>query len=225
MNSVSRAIVMASGPAPFAYSDVPGQLLRLNSREGSLGFSGSVLTSVTDVSGAGAAFSLTGSPVYNPAHSGLNGAPSFAVGATSRVKCTSINRANIRFVAAVLYKPTTWHHYLWDGSLAGPSAHHMYLLSSNVVGSHTASGALAGSAAVGRKRILAAFDGATPTTLNGATSITSGIGLASGNGLLFGQAVDDTFHGVEIAFWMGCGAVPSAPIRAALETKLITDFG
>ena len=40
------------------------QLLRINSLEGSLGFSGSVLTSVTDVSTVGGTVNVTGSPVY-----------------------------------------------------------------------------------------------------------------------------------------------------------------
>ena len=227
MNGLARAMRAAVHTAPpaFSWASVPSQLLRINGLEGSIAGSGGVLTGVTDVSGAGQTISLTGSPFYSAADAGLNGAPSFWVDAATRVTASGVSRSNARYVAYVGYKPTTGHAYLWDGSAAGPSAHHVYILSNNTVGSHSASGVLSGASAIGRKRLLAAFDGTTQTLLNGAGSITSGIGLASGSGLIFGSAVDTSLSGMRCAFFMACSAVPSAPIRAAIEAKLIGDFG
>ena len=210
------------GPPPFSYDDIPNQLLRINSLEGSLAFSGGTLTGVTDVSGAGQTVTVTGSPTYTATDAGLNGAPSFGdTGAGGSIIAPNVNRANMTFVAAVVKHGVVSSKYIWD---ADDASGRSYGLLTTQFATHR--GSLAASTAAGRKRVLAPFDGTTQTLYNGSNIGTLTANNASGSGVRIGNFNGGgTFAVVSIAFFMACSSVPSAPLLAALEAKLITDFG
>lgn len=213
------------GPPPFSYDDIPNQLLRINSLEGSLAFSGAVLTGVTDVSPVGGTVNVTGSPTYTATDSGLNGAPSFTIVAASSVIAPNINRASIRFLACVMYRPGTGAYFAVDGDeLAGRFFVALFPASSTVQTSASAF-AVGGEPSAGRKRMLFPNDNATACLWNGVSLGTQPVGSASGNGLTFGASYLAASLGARVAFFMACSSVPSAPQITALEAKLITDFG
>ena len=224
MNPLARAIIRcAAAPAAFTYDDIPDQLLRINSLEGSLAFSGAVLTGVTDVSGAGETVTVTGSPVYTASDAGLNGAPSFSVLTQTDVVAPNINRANINFVACVYYRGGAFH-YAWDSTTganvskgAGNGTTSFLVNSTNLT---VPSFPL-------RFRMLIPIDGTTATTVNGSSVGTVAANAASSTGILFGIRLDgaSATRSGRIAFFMACSAVPSAGVRASLEAKLLTDFG
>ena len=184
MNPLARAIIRcAAAPAAFTYDDIPDQLLRINSLEGSLAFSGSTLTGVTDVSPVGGTVTVTGSPVYTAANANLNGAASFT---GPSVTAPNVDIASIRFVASVLYMPDAGTRYIMDGD---DVAARLYV-NRNAIGSiQTALGTIsvAGEASAGRKRHLLALDGTTPSTLNGTNYGTHGLSSLTGLGIAIGQ--------------------------------------
>ncbi len=206
----------------FAYSDIPNQLLRINSLEGSLAFSGAVLTGVTDVSGAGETVTVTGSPVYTASDADLNGAPSFTASSGNYVTSPNLVRNDVVFVAMVAYRINTDTSYLWRQSDGG-SPHRGFFSSSNTMAAGVNSTlVVAGEPLAGRKRVLAGMPGSVMVngvTIGAAVSIT-----APGNGIVWGS---NSIGSVPMrpAFVMACSSVPSAPLLAALEAKLITDFG
>lgn len=219
---VMMAAATASAPPAFSYDDIPSQLLRINSLEGSLTGSGGVLTGVTDVSGAGETVTVTGSPVYTAADAGLNGAPSFTPGVGATVIATGINRASVAFVACVVYRASTVGSlYAWDGDDAA-GRHYLYL--SNILSTHRGTFAAPLAQPVGRKRLIVPFDGSTPTTLNGTSIGTMSVNNATGSGLIIGERYTDA-DGMSPAFYMACSSVPSAPLLTSLEAKLLEDFG
>ena len=215
-----------SGPPAFSYADIPNQLLRINSLEGSLAFSGGTLTGVTDVSGAGQTVTVTGSPVYTAADAGLNGAPSFSWAAASSVIAPNVNRASIRFLVTVFYRVTTGSTAVCDGTSASGRYFTFFNPDGNIqcsYGSYLA--AATGEPTVGRKRCLFPNDGVTVGKLNTTTLSALPVGSASGTGLTIGSNYVASVGGARLAFFMPLSAVPSAPLLAALEAKLITDFG
>lgn len=224
MNPLARAIIRGAGSG-FTYASVPSQLLRINSLEGSLGFSGSVLTSVTDVSAVGGTVNVTGSPVYTASDAGLNGAPSFTpVAFTSSIIAPNVNRALVKYVAAVIYRSTTGSHYFCDGTTASGR-----WIGALVAGDAYTSGltptAVAGEPTTGRKRILIAADGGAVKSRVNAVEIGPVMAsAATGNGLSLAQNYIGGSPST-MAFFMACSAVPDSTTRAALEAKLITDFG
>lgn len=226
-------IAQAGASAPFSYADIPNQLLRINSLEGSLAFSGAVLTGVTDVSGAGQTVTVTGSPVYTAADAGLNGAPSFTIVSASSVIAPNINRANIRFIAAVVYRASAAvAQYICDGDDAA-GRFFVIMQPSGVIQVSTLATLTipTGEASVGRKLWISPNNAATQVRWNpGAGSPsqnigTQPVGTATGNGLALASSYTVTGIGARMPFFMPCSAVPSAPLLAALEAKLITDFG
>ena len=218
------AAATASGPPAFSYDDIPSQLLRINSLEGSLTGSGGVLTGVTDVSGAGETVTVTGSPVYTAADANLNGAPSFRPASGALVTTPNIVRSSVKFLAVAAYSDVTSLFYFWDQS---DTAHGMrvYRLNGTIAGAF-GSLAAAGEPVAGRKRLIANFD----TTgrylyLNGTNLGTPGALAPTGtNGIVWGSANDGTLA-MTTAFVMACSAPPSAPLLASLEAKLLADFG
>lgn len=234
MNPLARAIIRcAAAPAAFTYDDIPDQLLRINSLEGSLGFSGSVLTSVTDVSTVGGTVNVTGSPVYTAADAGLNNKPSFEIVASSSVIAPNVNRASIRYIAAVLYRDTgATFRYIADGDDAsGRILQIMHASGVIQVWTGATLTTPTGEPSVGRKIWLAPNDNSTQVRWSPASGSpmqdigTQPVGSATGNGVTIGQAYSAAGYGARFAFLMMCSAVPDAPTRAALEAKLITDFG
>lgn len=236
MNPLARAIMacaQASGPPPFSYDDIPNQLLRINSLEGSLGFSGGTLTSVTDVSTVGGTVNVTGSPTYTAVDAGLNGAPSFTIVSASSVIAPNVNRASVRFVAAVVYRTSAAAaQYLFDGDDASGRffaiMHPTGVIQVSTLATLTVP---TGEASVGRKIWLAPNDNATQVRWNPSAGGawqnigTQPVGSASGLGLSLAASYLGASFGARPAFFMACSSVPSAPLLAALETKLITDFG
>jgi len=88
------------------------------------------------------------------------------------------------------------------------------------------SNSVSGEPVAGRKRILAPNDGSTQVLFNGSTLTTApAVGTASGNGLALGAAFNATFAGSRIAFFLACSSVPDSTARAALEAKMLEDFG
>jgi len=223
MNPLARAIMRsAGGAAPFAYSDIPNQLLRINSLEGSLVFSGAVLTGVTDVSPVAGTVNVTGSPVYTASDAGLNGVPSFTASSGNYVTSPNLVRNDVVFVAMVAYRIDTGVSYLWRQSDGG-SPHRGFFSNSNTMaaGVNTTL-VVAGEPLAGRKRVLAGMPGSVMVngvTIGAAVSIT-----APGNGIVWGSNSIGLVP-MRPAFVMACSSVPSAPLLAALEAKLITDFG
>ena len=217
---VMRLAAGASAPPAFSYGDIPDQLLRINSLEGSLAFSGAVLTGVTDVSGAGETVTVTGSPVYTAASANLNGAPSFTA---PRILAPNINRASVRFVAHVVYVNTA-SSYLFDSPAGGVR---LYALrtAAGFLQSSTGTFSISGGGSSGRKRVLAAMDGVTPSTWNGVSYGTHTLNGTSGTGMTISARLNDVEACAETAFWLACSSVPSAPLLAALEAKLLADFG
>jgi hypothetical protein len=226
VNPLARAIIRgAAAPAAFTYDDIPDQLLRINSLEGSLAFSGAVLTGVTDVSGAGETVTVTGSPVYTASDAGLNGAPSFTIAASSSVIAPNVNRASIRFWATVFYRPATTAYYAIDADEASTRYYVFLGASANVATSSKTFTGVGSEPVAGRKRLLFPNDNATNCTWNGTSLGTQPVGSASGNGITFGAENTGGSRGLRTAFSMLCSSVPSAPLLAAIEAKLITDFG
>jgi len=217
----------------FAYSDIPNQLLRINSLEGSLAHSGAVLTGVTDVSAVGGTVTVTGSPTYTATDAGLNNAPSFTIVAASSVIAPNVNRASIRFVAAVVYRSSAAvAQFLFDGDDA--SNRFFAIMHPNGVIQVSTAATLTkptGEASVGRKIYVAPNDNATQVRWNPSAggawqSIgTQPVGSASGLGLSLAASYIGASLGARPAFFMACSSVPSAPLLASLEAKLITDFG
>ena len=218
----------ASGGAPaFSYDDVPSQLLRINSLEGSLAFSGSVLTGVTDVSAAGETVTVTGSPVYTAVNANLNGAPSFTSANNTGLRFPDLDRSQIAYIAAVYYRPGTALQYIWD---ADESSGRHYLYTASSMTTHRGGISVAGSPwaepVAGRHRTLAAFDGSTPSSLNGTDFGTYSANTASGSGLTLGYSgVVFGYTGTSHSFLMACSAAPSLALRTSLEAKLLADFG
>ena len=222
MNPLARAIIASAGasaPPAFSYDDIPDQLLRINSLEGSLAFSGAVLTGVTDVSGAGETVTVTGSPVYTASDAGLNGAPSFTAVATTSSIIANVNRANVAFVALVMYAGGSL--YGWDGT-SSVGRHYAAFSPPNLI---THRGTLAASTATEQKRLIVPFDGSTGTTMNGTSLGTQLANNATGIGMTLGARYTLGNTGSRIAFFMACSSVPSTEQLAALEAKLIEDFG
>lgn len=221
----------AAGGAPaFSYDDIPSQLLRINSLEGSLAFSGSVLTGVTDVSTVGGTVNVTGSPVYTAVDSGLNGAPSFTA---PGVVAPNVDRAAIRFTVAVCYRTVIASaQYIMDGT--SDTGRFFCILHAHG-GLQLSTGAAlsipTGEPVVGRKIFIAPNDGAAQTRWSrsaGSSYESLGpqhIGAASGSGLLIGTTYAGGYGSMRFAFFMACSAAPSAPLLTALEAKLLTDFG
>ncbi len=218
----------------FSYDDIPNQLLRINSLEGSLAHSGAVLTGVTDVSPVGGTVTVTGSPTYTATDAGLNNAPSFTIVAASSVIAPNVNRASIRFVAAVVYRSSAAvAQYLFDGDDA--TNRFFAIMHANGVIQVSTLATLTiptGEASVGRKLWISPNDAATQVRWNpGAGSPsqnigTQPVGTATGNGLALASSyLVSNGIGARMSFFMACSAVPSAPLLAALEAKLITDFG
>lgn len=211
----------ASAPA-FSYDDIPDQLLRINSLEGSLAHSGAVLTGVTDVSGAGQSITVTGSPVYTASDADLNGAPSFTASSGNYVTSPNLVRNDVVFVAMVAYRINTDTSYLWRQSDGG-SPHRGFFSNSNTMAAGVNSTlVVAGEPLAGRKRVLSGMPGSVMVngvTIGAAVSIT-----APGNGIVWGSNSIGLVP-MRPAFVMACSSVPSAPLLAALEAKLITDFG
>ena len=233
MNPLARAIMACSGAPPFSYADIPDQLLRINSLEGSLAFSGAVLTGVTDVSPVGGTVTVTGSPTYTATDSGLNNAPSFTIVSASSVIAPNINRANIRFIAAVVYRASAAvAQYICDGDDAA-GRFFVIMQPSGVIQVSTLATLTipTGEASVGRKLWISPNNAATQVRWNpGAGSPsqnigTQPVGTATGNGLALASSYIVTGIGARMPFFMACSSVPSAPQITALETKLITDFG
>lgn len=226
MNQLARAIMacaQASGPPPFSYDDIPNQLLRINSLEGSLAFSGAVLTGVTDVSPAGETVTVTGSPTYTAANANLNNAPSFTSTLSSSIKALNVNRASIRFCATVIHRPSAGNQLVIDGTSAS-NRYFINLAASNAL--EHSSGTIAGLApGSGRYRLLVPNDNATAVKVNGSNSSNLPVGSSSGSGVTLGARYDGTITGAQIAFQMLCSAVPSAPLLTSLEAKLLADFG
>ena len=221
------------GPPPFSYADIPNQLLRINSLEGSLAFSGAVLTGVTDVSPVGGTVNVTGSPTYTATDSGLNNAPSFTIVASSSVIAPNVNRASIRYIAAVFYRPSVGtFHYIADGDDASGRILQIMHTGGNLqVWTLGTLSTPTGEPTAGRKIWLAPNDNATQVRWSPAAGSamqdigTQPVGSASGNGVKLVQGQSGTGFGARLAFFMACSAVPSAPLLASLEAKLITDFG
>lgn len=208
----------------FAYSDIPNQLLRINSLEGSLAFSGAVLTGVTDVSPVAGTVNVTGSPVYTATDSGLNNAPSFTpVIATANIVTPNVDRSQVRFIACVVYRPSGGVHYFFDGDDASGR---IYAITSgaNLV-TNTKTFAIPEGSSVGRKRLLFPVDGVTACLWNGSSLGTWPVGSPTGSGLSIGTNNVNNQQPTRVAFFMLCSSVPSAPLLAALEAKLLTDFG
>ena len=222
---VVRFIPEASeaGASGFAYSDIPNQLLRFNSLEGSLAFSGAVLTGVTDVSPAGETVTVTGSPVYTASDAGLNGAPSFTA---PRVEAPNITRASIKFVAAVV-RMSTGQEYIMDGLTSSDRLWMIRTTGGDLQVAPSGSFALGGGEpTTGRKRVLAAMDGSGGTTWNGGASIgTFPNNVVASTGIVVGARSNGATPAAACSFYMACSSVPSAPLLAALEAKLLTDFG
>jgi len=217
----------------FAYSDIPNQLLRINSLEGSLAFSGAVLTGVTDVSPVGGTVTVTGSPVYTAVDAGLNNAPSFTIVAASSVIAPNVNRASIRYIAAVFYRPSVGtFHYIADGDDASGRILQIMHTGGNIqVWTGATLTVPTGEPTAGRKIWLAPNDNSTQVRWSPAAGSamqgigTQPVGAATGSGVTIGQAYSAAGYGARFAFFMACSAVPSAPLLASLEAKLITDFG
>lgn len=214
----------AAPPPAFAYGDIPGQLCRINSLEGSLVSSGSTLTGVTDVSGAGATINVSGSPTYTASDAALGGAPSFTPSPGALITAPGVDVDDIAFLAAVVYMAASTCYLLsstdgvrasWrqqnNGRLNGPS------------GFAVVDG---GSGVAGRKRALLPYDGSADLMWNGAPFTFSAPGSWSGTpvGTVIGSTTAGAFA-PRVAFWMPCSAVPSAPLLAALEAELLEDFG
>jgi hypothetical protein len=215
-------------PAPrLDYDDVGAQLIRINSLEGSLAFSGGTLTGVTDMSPAGETITVEGAPDYTAVDVGLNGAPSFSWAAASSVVAPNVDRASIRFVATVFYRVTTGSTAVCDGTVAGGRYFTFFNPDGNIqssYGSYLAAATL--EPTVGRKRCLFPNDNATVGKLNDITLSALPVGSASGNGLTLASNYIASAGGARMAFYMACSAVPSAPIlRCAFEIQLIADFG
>lgn len=218
---MAHAGVIAAAAAADFWASIPGQLLRVNSLEGSLVNSGAVLTNVLDRGPSARTATIGGSPVYTASDAQLGGAPSFtAVNGSVSVRFASINRAQINFVAAVGYWPggTT---FFWDTEASGRS-YGLQLSDGRIQCNLNDLAATAG----GKRRVLIAMDGTTSSLVTGSTRgpLPANPALGTGNFNL-AQLYDGTFAGMRLAFLMACSAVPNSTVRAAIETKLITDFG
>lgn len=233
MNPLARAIMGRAGATPFSYDDIPNQLLRINSLEGSLAFSGAVLTGVTDVSPVGGTVTVTGSPTYTAVDAGLNGAPSFTIASASSVIAPNINRASIRFIAAVVYRTSTAAaQYIVDGDEASNRFFVIMQPSGGIQVSTLATLTVpTGEPSLGRKLWISPNDNATQVRWNPGVGLpsqnigTQPVGSASGNGISLAASYLITGFGARMPFFMACSSVPDVAARAALETKLITDFG
>jgi len=206
----------------FAYSDIPNQLLRINSLEGSLAFSGAVLTGVTDVSPVAGTVNVTGSPVYTASNAQLNGAPSVHVNPGSSVIAPNVNRADAVFFAVVVGWAGGTTMTMFDGQSVAAGR---VTASLRTDGIFTHRGLLSTVPPTGRNRMLMSADGSTATLLNGSVVGTLTAGVGSGLGLRLLSNYSGGATGIKLTFFMACSAVPSAPLLAALEAKLITDFG
>ncbi len=216
-------IAQAGAGATFSYNDIPNQLLRINSLEGSLAFSGAVLTGVTDVSPAGETVTVTGSPVYTASDAALNGAPSFA---PPGVSIAGVNGSDIAFVAAVYRLNAAATSWLWDGNTSGRQCYVIRQSTGNLTSIFGATVVGAGDGSAGRKRALLPLDGVTPVVWNGATGgVIDENTVAVTAGIKIGCRYNDNTPSAAVAFWMPCSSVPSAPLLAALEAKLLADFG
>lgn len=209
-------------PSADFWPSIPNQLLRVNSREGSLVGSGSVLTSVLDRGPSVRTMTIGGSPVYTASDSQLGGAASFtAVNGSVSVLTASVNRAQINFVAAVGYWPwPSGNLFFWDTAASGRS-YGLQLVDGRIQCNLNDLAATTGS----KRRVLIAMDGTTTSLVNGSTRGPLPANAASGTGNFnLAQLYDGTFAGMRLAFLMVCSAVPNSTIRAAIEAKLIADF-
>lgn len=221
MNPLARAIIRGSG-AGFTYASVPSQLLRVNGLEGSFGFSGSVLTSVTDLA-LGGTVTVSGSPTYTAADAALNGAPSFTPAAGALVVAPNVNRASLAYVAVVAY--ASGNSYLYDGTVfTGRQCAYLSTGGGGQLSTRDEHILIAGAGAAGRKRALIPMDGATAVMLDGTSYGTLLANTGTGNGLTLGCSYA-ALNPVRLAFFMACSAVPDSTTRAALEAKLLADFG
>lgn len=227
MNQLARAIIASAGasaPAPFAYDDVAAQLVRINSLEGSLGFSGGTLTSVTDASAAAATLTVSGSPTYTATDSALNNAPSFTPVASGIITATGVNLADVAFIAAVVYMPAA-SAFLLSGT-GGTRTLFRNGSNGRWQGGGVTFVVVEGASIAGRKRTLTATDGTNPVVWNGADVGPFGAAVSwSGTaGTIIGSSNTGSSPS-RVAFFMACSAVPDSTTRASLEAKLLADFG
>ena len=221
MRMLERGIMMASQGSPrFSWDDVPDQLVRINSREGSLVGSGGVLTSAFDVSAAAQPITITGSPGYTASDSALNGAPSFNAITGGGVDVLGIDRSLIKFLVWVVYR--TGDRWVCDGT-TGSGRPYAYLGGTQLqVPGGDISGIGTGNT---RFRCLMPFDGTTATLLNGSAAGTRSSQTFSGTGLRLGRHNGGSGPGARTSFFMACSTVPPALMRTDMETKLVEEFG
>lgn len=212
---------MASQGTPrFSWDDVPNQLLRINSREGSLVGSGGVLTSALDVSAAAQPITITGSPGYTASDSALGGAPSFNAITGGGVDVLGINRSLIKFLVWVVYR--IGDCWVCDGTTGSGRPYAVLGGATLQIPGGDISGIGTGNA---RFRCLMPFDGTTPTLLNGASSGTRSSQTFSGTGLRLGRHNGGGGPGARTSFFMACSSPPDAQTRTEIETKLVEEFG
>lgn len=222
MRMHEHGIMMASQSQPrFSWDDVPDQLVRINSLEGSLVGSGGVLTGALDMSGAGQTVTITGSPVYTASDSALNGAPSFSAITAGGVDVLGLVNSQIKFLVWVVYR--TGDQWVCD-SVSGAGTRPYAVLGGTQlqVPGGDISGIGTGNA---RFRCLMPYDGTTATLLNGAAAGTRSAQTFSGTGLRLGRYYGGSGPGARTAFFMACSSVPGALVRTELETLLAAGFG
>jgi hypothetical protein len=217
-----RVRMSADGPPgaeAFTYADVPDQLIRINSLEGSLGFSGATLTSVTDKSAAAQTVNVTSSPTYNATTANLNNAPSWTNGL---VVAPNIARTSVRFAALVFEIVSGTTLVMLDGT----SASNRLTVSRTTLGDvsvSTGTTLTIGDLTTGRKILILALDGATQSRWNG-----SDVGITNHSVVGTGMAFASNYVAggdVTMAFAMLCSSVPSAEVRSSLESLLQLEFG
>lgn len=213
-----HGMIAAAGASSFSYTDIPDQLIRINSLEGSLSFSGGVLTGVTDVSGQGETVTVASSPAYTAANAALNNAPSWTGGL---VVAPNVVIPNIAFLACVVHMFTGTTQLILDGDDATDRLT-IFRSATGVLSSTGSAGIATGDTTYAGKYALLPYDGATLVNWNGAVggTLTNAVG---GTGLTFASnylGSGDT----GAAFYLLSSSVPSAGLRAALTAQLIADF-
>ena len=229
-----RGLLGASGGGggPFAWSSIPNQVIRINSTEGSLAFSGGTLTGVTDVSAAAETVTVGGTPTYTAANASLNGQPSFKITSFSsshKVEAPNIVRADIKFVAAVFQPWSATNRTIFDANAADADRHYLAYSSTDAITGTHMTNTVAGIAGFSRVRMLAPFT-ALPRALkvNG-VDYTGGTGSdpsgSAGTGIVIGDNYSHGGYHSDIAFFMALSAQPSGADLAAIEAQLIVEFG
>ena len=213
-------MIGSQGSPRFSWDDVPDQLLRINSLEGSLVGSSGVITNVLDMSGAGQSVTITGSPVYTASDSALNGAPSFNAITGGGVDFLGIDRSLIKFFVWVVYR--IGDCWVCDGTTGSGRPYAVLGGATLQVPGGDISGIGTGNT---RFRCLMPFDGTTATLLNGVTAGTRTSQTFSGTGLRLGRHNGGSGPGARTAFFMACSNVPDASMRTEIETKLMEEFG